>query len=69
MFDLLFFMKTVLIKKKKLSSISEHLPSHLSAHKHWTIIQENVLAAIMVAPYAVRSARSRVHFTVARYLR
>lgn len=42
--------------------------SCLSAIRHWNIIQENILAAMMVAPYAVRSVRSRVHFTVAGYL-
>lgn len=49
-------------EKKKLSSISEHLSSCLSAKSYWAIIQETILAAIVVAPDAVRS---RVHFTVA----
>lgn len=35
MFELLIFMK-----KQKFSSISEHLPSHLSAKRHWTVTQE-----------------------------
>lgn len=59
------FVILIFLKKKKLSSISEHLSSGLSAKSHWTIIQENILAAIVVAPYAVRS---RVYFTVAGYL-
>lgn len=60
-FVLLIFVK----KKKKLSSISEHLSPCLSAKSYWTITQENILAAIVASPYAVRS---RVHFTVAGYL-
>lgn len=49
------------------SFLSEHLPSHLSAHRHWTIIQESILAAIKTAPYAGRCVRHRVHLAVAGY--